>query len=43
MAAVRSETSVNFYLTTQRNNSEDSHLYAHKLFEMAHLQIEQVM
>jgi hypothetical protein len=26
-AASTSETSVNFYQTTQRNNSEDSHLY----------------
>jgi hypothetical protein len=29
-AAITSETSVNFYQTTRRNNPEDSHLYTRR-------------
>jgi hypothetical protein len=30
-AAITSETSINFYQTTRRNNTEDSHLRTHRL------------
>jgi hypothetical protein len=33
-AASTSETSVNFYRTTRRNNTEDSHLHTHRLEEL---------
>jgi hypothetical protein len=36
-AASTSETSVNFYQTTQRNNLEDSHLHAHRCEDLKSL------